>query len=310
MCHKIYIIVIREFQYKMNETKILKEEKIKQLNDSIRNTLRLTLIFLIIAAVIIIGLFVCSIILIIAETKFIYSENNDIAQSLLESTGGFLSILIFCIIMAYEVRTKKKEYKTNKFIYIILFMHASLLILGAVMGIVYSIIYIALGKLASLIGVSNSLLVGMGLEIIELFVLVGAVCLLVSCCNVVKKYKLEYADEIQKHNERKKQLGQQQAEEKQHEKELNTVIALLSKAGNKFFVKYYFELKDWSEPDILDIIQEDYTEETKIQRIRKGQEIFTKRLNKLALEIIADSANNAVDEETKQKANKLLEQIK
>lgn len=135
-------------------------------------------------------------------------------------------------------------------------------------------------------------------------------CFVCDAYRVAKnKWKIEFANDIQAskdYKEKQKVLAAQQAVVKQHDKEVNTVVALLSKVGNKFFVKYYFELRDWSEPDILDIIQEDYSEETKLQRIRKGKEIFDKGLNQLALQRIADISNKTVDDETRQKANELL----
>ena len=127
------------------------------------------------------------------------------------------------------------------------------------------------------------------------------------------KWEIQYANEIQaskEYKEKQRQLAAQQAVQKEHDKEVATALNLLSKVGNKFFVKYYFQLKDWSEPDIIDIIQEDYAEETKIQRIRKAKEIFDKNLSKVALQMIADISNNTVDEEIRQKANELLEQSK
>ena len=142
---------------------------------------------------------------------------------------------------------------------------------------------------------------------------VGYIFIVCAFGDAKNKWKIQYAKDIEYHKqylEKQKQIAQQETIEKQHEKELNTVIALLSKVGNKFFVKYYRELRDWSEPDILDVIQEDYTEETKLQRIRKAKEIFAKQLNKLALQRISDPSNKTVDEETRQQASNLLNQVK
>lgn len=137
---------------------------------------------------------------------------------------------------------------------------------------------------------------------------------IISAYQIAKsKWKIQYADDIQAHTEykeKKKQLAQKQAEAKQRENERNTVSNLLSKVGNKFFVKYYMQLRDWSEPDILDIIEEDYTEETKRQRIKQAKNIFKYGLNVLALKQISDENNVAVDTQTKEIAKSLLEKIR
>ena len=113
-----------------------------------------------------------------------------------------------------------------------------------------------------------------------------------------QKWNIENAEAIQ----RKK-------EKENLEKENNAMNNLLSQVGNKFLVKYYFQLKEWSEPDILDIIEEDYGEETKRQRIRKAKEIFNKKLEISALKQISDASNVAVDTQTKEKAKQLLNQL-
>lgn len=293
----------------MEEIQALNERKVEDLNHSIDIGLRIASVFLIIPAVIVIGLLIFSIILIIEETHFLYSINNDMAISMLSAQSGFLAILGICINIVSGIRKKRIDFNTNKFIYFILFLLSSCLIIGMVLTTVYSVIWIASGKLVGLVGETASLLVGIILEVFELFVLVGSICLLVSCCKIIKKYKIEYSDDIKKYEERRQQLARQQAIKKQQEKDLDTVDILLSKAGNKFFVKYYYQLRDWADPDIIDIIQENYSEETKIQRIRNAKEIFNKHLNKLALQRIADVENISVDEETKQKAKELLEKI-
>ena len=135
--------------------------------------------------------------------------------------------------------------------------------------------------------------------------IVGYVFIISSFKTSLEKWNIQYADDIQRYKEEKETQKQLQL----HQKEINTVSSLLTKVGNKFFVKYYNQLKDWSEPDILDIIEEDYTEETKRQRIRKAKEIFNSKLHILALKQISDDANIAVDKQTKERAKEILEQL-
>jgi hypothetical protein len=86
-----------------------------------------------------------------------------------------------------------------------------------------------------------------------------------------------------------------------------TLENLLSLTGKKFFINYYFKLKNWGKLDIYDSIVENYAEETKDQRINAGQEIFERGWNIKALKnIILDSSS--VDEITLHKAEKLLEE--
>ena len=295
----------------MDEIKSLKETKIQNLNYSIKHTLRLAFTFVILSAVVYAWLVIWAIVFIVAEPNPNIFLTLSYILYFVASLIGFLRVSISNLFIIYYLKKQEEiNYFRHRVLYYVYLAVNILITATSVLSVVYYLKSILILGEINITSALASTTVGIILGCFSLFSFAGYISMGISYSNVVKKYKIEYAGDIQKEKERKSLITRQQAEEKQHEKELNAVIALLSKAGNKFFVKYYFELKDWSEPDILDIIQEDYTEETKIQRIRKGQEIFTKRLNKLALEIIADSANNSVDEETKQKANKLLEQIK
>lgn len=81
-------------------------------------------------------------------------------------------------------------------------------------------------------------------------------------------------------------------------------VRLLTTAGMRFFVKYFNYLKSWNTSDILDIIEEDYREQDKWQRIKAAQKIFQKNLQQAALIFIANSSK--IDEATKSKAEDLL----
>lgn len=81
-------------------------------------------------------------------------------------------------------------------------------------------------------------------------------------------------------------------------------IQLLSSVGMRFFVKYYDYLKSWNASDIIDIVEEDYGEQDKRQRIEAAQIIFQKNLQQTSLMII--SVSSKIDEDTKSKAKDLI----
>ena len=95
-------------------------------------------------------------------------------------------------------------------------------------------------------------------------------------------------------------------EERKKEKEDERCRNLLSETGKLFFIKYYEQLKNWNPTDIFDIIEENYSEEIKRKRISFAKEIFKQNLEVRALEEIADSTQNVVDEETIHKAQEIL----
>lgn len=106
----------------------------------------------------------------------------------------------------------------------------------------------------------------------------------------------------------KKEATEEQRKEarQRREKENRQAICeeLLSVAGMRFFIKYFNYLQGWNKSDILDIIEEDYQEQDKHERIEASKKIFQKNLNQVALEIISESIK--VDEETKSQAKKMM----
>lgn len=90
-------------------------------------------------------------------------------------------------------------------------------------------------------------------------------------------------------------------------KKRETTLRLLEEIGRKFFIKYYEKLKNWSIPDIVDIIEENYSEESKLTRIKQSKKIFGLNLDKMALEIISNDTQNLIDNDTRQKATYLLQ---
>lgn len=283
----------------MKEIQALNKTKIEDLNHDIDNGLRVASAFLTIWS----GILFLQLVFAIIATFF--GSNLDVLFWDNQFSFWFryislLSINISNTVVVFILRKKDRiDFASNRFNYILLMGVALLFIVGSAIALIYAVVFM----------VSGEIFVGTFVYFNYLFSLTGYLSLLISCCKVIKKYKIEYSDDIKKYEERRQQLARQQAIKKQQEKDLDTVDILLSKAGNKFFVKYYYQLRDWAEPDIIDIIQENYSEETKIQRIRNAKEIFNKHLNKLALQRIADVENISVDEETKQKAKELLEKI-
>lgn len=290
----------------MEEIQTLNKTKIEDLNHSIDNGLRVASVFLTIWSGILFLQFVFAII------ATFFGSNLDVLfwdnqVSFWFRYISLLSINISNTVVVFILRKKDRiDFARNRFTCIFLIVVSSLFIACLLIVFIISVVYITLGSIHGEEAIINGALI---MDFFYLFCFIGYLSLLVSCCKVIKKYKIEYADDIKRYEEHQQQLAYQQAIEKQQAKDLNSVNYLLSKVGNKFFVKYYFELRDWTEPDILDIIEEDYTEETKTQRIREAKKIFEQRLNKLALQRISDIKNISVGEETRQKAKELLEKI-
>lgn len=128
----------------------------------------------------------------------------------------------------------------------------------------------------------------------------------------VKQYGSEaaYIEALLQEKENKDNAKQQMNAEQAMQKEHDKTVRLLEEIGKKFFVKYYDKLQNWSIPDIVDEIEENYSEESKLNRIKKAKKIFELGLNNIALEIISNSENKTTDDITQNKALQLLEQTK
>lgn len=103
---------------------------------------------------------------------------------------------------------------------------------------------------------------------------------------------------------------QKQKEELALQKAQIKSAKLLDEIGIKFFVKYYDRLHHWSIPDVEDIIEENYSEQIKKERITTEKKLFASNLNVIALEIIVNNNNNLIDDDTRSKAAELLEKEK
>lgn len=82
---------------------------------------------------------------------------------------------------------------------------------------------------------------------------------------------------------------------------------LIAKVGKKFFIKYFYQLRDWSTLDILDEITEDYSESSKTERIKNAKAIFSSNLDYMILLDIFNPSKSSVDEQTRNNAKLILQ---
>lgn len=126
-----------------------------------------------------------------------------------------------------------------------------------------------------------------------------------------KKYKMyDEHDGKEKYLEHLQNEKQLKSLQKHQQIKIADTNRLLETIGIKFFVKYYDKLEKWSTADLLDEIEENYSEENKIIRIKSAKEIFNQNLNITALEIIANDNKQLTNDETRDKALELLKKVK
>lgn len=94
---------------------------------------------------------------------------------------------------------------------------------------------------------------------------------------------------------------------KQEPKSNTCVNKLLAKTGKVFFVKYYNQLKTFNLTDIIDIIQENYSEQTKKNRIISAKKIFSKNLQIEALSEILENKDGVASQTIIDLAESILE---
>lgn len=100
----------------------------------------------------------------------------------------------------------------------------------------------------------------------------------------------------------------EEAEKKRANELTGRVDSLLQKTGRKFFIKYYTQIRDWAETDVLDAVEEPYPAEMVLDRIRAGKRIFNEKLEIMALVAIIGSVHET-DEETRLQARSRIEQV-
>lgn len=104
-------------------------------------------------------------------------------------------------------------------------------------------------------------------------------------------------------------LFKYQSKEKEinNEKKLNRAKKLLSDTGKIFFINYYDQLKKYNAIDIIDIIKENYSEESKKHRIVSAKKIFSLNIQTDSLKIIVQNEDGVASQEIIDKAKSLLE---
>lgn len=113
----------------------------------------------------------------------------------------------------------------------------------------------------------------------------------------------DYIKEKQAENERKTQ------EEKQKKELKDSIQAkkLLADTGKIFFINYYDQLKKYNTIDVIDIIKENYSEESKKRRVVSAKKIFSLNIQTEALKIIVQNEDGVASQEIIDKAKSLLE---
>ncbi len=96
-------------------------------------------------------------------------------------------------------------------------------------------------------------------------------------------------------------------DKKEQEKKIDDAKNLLVKTGKIFFVNYYNELKNFNTIDIIDIIQENYSEDAKKSRIANAKKIFSNNLQIEALNEILENKDGVANQKILDKARILLE---
>lgn len=86
------------------------------------------------------------------------------------------------------------------------------------------------------------------------------------------------------------------------------LIRTLNSVGKSTFVKYYYNFKNKSREDCIELFDEDYTDKAKATRTGHAQRIFRENKNIEALELILQS--NRVDDYTLKTAREILAQEK
>ena len=82
------------------------------------------------------------------------------------------------------------------------------------------------------------------------------------------------------------------------------LIRTLNSVGKSTFVKYYYNFKNKSREECIDLFDENYTDKAKATRTGHAQRIFRENKNIEALELILQS--NRVDEYTLKAAKGIL----
>lgn len=116
-------------------------------------------------------------------------------------------------------------------------------------------------------------------------------------------YRLLYGNEIRRRKNKIRIAEQVRISNEQDS------FNLIKQCGMAFFVKYYLQLKNMNDIDLIDIISESYPYEVKMERVVAGKQIITKGLDKLVLSKITNCTNEQISEETIANAKSILNKM-
>ena len=250
----------------------------KELTSKIKNNLKRTKICYIIAAVVFLVQFVLDLII---GFSAIISNKISINVVLVAFSDwiwwcNFLWIIGSFIIGIFAEKTfslpKLLEGSSENNGYIFLHNH---LILSMTIDIGFSSPFI-IPLLSVLIGQYGTF----GLAILP--AIIGHIFFIIAYCQTIKVFN---AVNKTSNNSNKKQRVKRDKANK-----------LLSQTGKIFFIKYYNQLKNQNIIDIVDVIQDNYTEKTLKIRIENAKKIFAKNLQVEALNIILNNEDVLLDQ--------------
>ena len=91
---------------------------------------------------------------------------------------------------------------------------------------------------------------------------------------------------------------------------INTYNNLINRTGRRFFVKYYYQLKNWATCDLIEIIEENISQKDKLERIINGKKIFSLKLNFYFLKEIICNSSDKIDNNTIAMAKQIYQEEK
>jgi uncharacterized membrane protein len=113
--------------------------------------------------------------------------------------------------------------------------------------------------------------------------------------------------EHQKEEAKRLEIEKKRLEVERKKQEKQNLVATV---GTKFFVKYYYYLKNWLVTDIEDLIEENYSGNNKLERIQAAKKIFNEHYELEVLEDIIKEPEEKIDSKTQQLAQEILEKEK
>lgn len=143
------------------------------------------------------------------------------------------------------------------------------------------------------------------------FVYTGNLYLIKNCTLIKEEIAENPPKYIVERNQRIAEERREKEEEKAREKYLEAKSEsenLITKCGIKFFIKYYYQLKNLPLADVTVI--EDYTSEEKYRRLNAAKKIIDDGLTEITLTGIINKYSGIIDEFEIEQAKKILDSIK